>query len=260
LKNSDKKEQPKERIMRSAKKEFSHRGFNGARMSSIARGASVNKALIHYYFKDKETLYLGVLTSIFRGADAAVSLPAQLGKWELTPSQKLYIIIYFVVNIVLKATDPDAMRIIFWELAEGKRYLNSLIMEYNIPRQKIISSVVFEGVAKGEFETDYPLLAAMNIGSFIAFYSINKEFYQGSPIFRSMYGDAEEKDAFQYVLESVFKSLRPKNRELDIPEIPGDLKILLEELLRVLVEKQDEGHNEEVLRRVESLLQKNTAV
>ena len=254
MKRKDNKEFPKENILRSAKKEFSEHGFSGARMSSIAKRASVNKALIHYYFRDKETLYLEVLKRIFRGTDASTSLPEYLGKWHLTPSQKLYVIIYFIVNIFLKATDPDAMRIIFWELAEGNWHLDSLMMEYSMPRQKILNNVVKEGIECGEFETDYPLLAAINIGTFISFYSINKEFYKGKPVFHEMYGDADEKDVFGFVLETVFKSLKPKHRKLDIPSMPDDLKILLEEILKVLIEKKDEGINEEVFRRVDMIL------
>jgi AcrR family transcriptional regulator len=255
MKRNDTKEFPKKSILRSAKKEFSEHGFSGARMSSIAKRACVNKALIHYYFRDKETLYLEVLKMIFQGAEASTSMPEYLGKWNLTPPQKLYIIIYFVVNIFLKATDPDAMRIIHWELAEGTRYLDSLMMEYSMPRQKILNNVVREGIESGEFETDFPLLAAMNISIFILFYSLNKKFYEGKPVFNEMYGDADDKDVFEFVLETIFKSLKPKNRKLDIPALPNDLKILLEEMLKILIEKKDEGINEEVFRRVGTILQ-----
>ncbi len=248
--------QPKQRILRGAKKEFSERGFSGARMSSIAKLASVNKALIHYYFKDKETLYLEVLTQIFRGDDTSASLPEYLGKWELSPSQKLYLIIYFIVNIYLRAMDPEAMRIIFWELAEGKRYLESLIMEYDIPRKKVLTAVMEEGFRKGEFESDYPMLASMNITTFISFYIINREFYKGKPLFREMYGDSEDKDVLGYVLEYVFKSLAPRGRELAIPALPDDLNTILEDVLRLLIEKKDERINEEVFRRIESIFQK----
>jgi TetR/AcrR family transcriptional regulator len=242
---------PKLRILRGAKKEFSEQGFSGARMSAIARRALVNKALIHYYFKDKETLYLEVLTQIFRGNDASASLPEYLGKWDLSPSQKLYIIIFFIVNIFLKATDPEAMRIIFWEIAEGKRYIESLIMEYDVPRKKVLSAVVAEGIETGEFETKHPELATMNITAFISFFCINKEFYQGKQLFRELYGDAKENDVLEYVLEWVFKSLKPAGRDLIIPTLPDDLKKILEDILKVLIEKKDESFNEEVFRRME---------
>ncbi|MBP7737966.1 MAG: TetR/AcrR family transcriptional regulator [Spirochaetes bacterium] len=248
--------QPKQRILRAAKKEFSEQGFSGARMSGIARRASVNKALIHYYFTDKETLYMEVLRQIFRGDDSPGSIPEYLGKWDLTASQKLYLIIYFIVNIYLRAMDPEAMRIIFWELAEGKRYLESLIMEYDIPRKKVLTAVMEEGFATGEFESDYPTLAAMNITTFISFYVINREFYKGKPLFKEMYGDIDEKDVFGYVLEYVFKSLTPRGKHYKVPDLPEELKVILEDLLKYLIEKKNERINEEVFRRIESYLKK----
>src|SRR4030067_1289888 len=178
-----KSSQPKERIIAAAKREFSELGFSGARMSGIARRASVNKALIHYYFKDKDTLYREVLKRIFTGTGAASYLPDYFGKWELSPSQKLYICIYFIVNIFLKATDPDALRIIFWEIAEGRKNLDTLVMEYNVPRQKVLAEVVREGIKKKEFESRYPLLSVMNIISFILIYIINREIYNGRSVF-----------------------------------------------------------------------------
>ncbi len=246
--------EPKQRILKAAKKEFSEQGFSGARMSAIAKRASVNKALIHYYFKDKETLYLEVLTQIFRGDDQSSSLPEYLGKWDLTPPQKLYLIIFFIVNIYLQAMDPEAMRIIFWEFAEGKRYLESLIMEYDMPRKSILTAVLEEGFKKGDFESDYPALAPMNITTFISFYVINREFYRGKPLFRELYGDSDEKDVLGYVLEYVFKSLAPKGRGAAIPTLPEYLKTIMEDVLRILIEKKNESTNEEVFRRIESIL------
>lgn len=245
---------PRERIMRAAKKEFSEQGYNGARTSGIARRASVNKALIHYYYRGKENLYIEVLKSIFSGMGDPSYIPDYLGKWDLTLPQKLYVCIYFMVNIFLKATDPEAMRIMFWEIAEGRKFLDSVMMEYTVPRHKLLTDIVKEGVEKGEFESKYPLLSVMGVISFISLYAVNKEIYEGKSVFLELYGRVDEKDVIDFVLGHVFKSLKPKNRKLDIPDIPEDLRLLLEELLRILVEKKDEWANEEVFRRVEGIL------
>jgi TetR/AcrR family transcriptional regulator len=248
--------EPKERIMRAAKKEFSGRGFSGARMSEIAKGACVNKALIHYYFKDKETLYVELLRRAFRGSGKVTEdrIPESMGKWDLSPSQRLYVIIYMMSNIFLKATDPDIMRIFFWEMAEGTRYLDSMMQEFTMPRQKMINDVVLEGIRTGEFETDFPKFAALNIGTFISFYTIHRELHRGRELFREMYGDASDQDVFQYVLESVFKSLKPRNRKLDIPRIPAEVKKSIDEMLNLLIEKKDEGVTEEAIKHVRTKL------
>jgi len=47
----------KQRILKSAVKEFAENGFWGARASRIAKGAGINKAMIFYYFSSKENLY-----------------------------------------------------------------------------------------------------------------------------------------------------------------------------------------------------------
>lgn len=249
------KDTAKDRILRSAKKEFSERGFSGARMSSIAKGSSVNKALIHYYFRDKESLYLEVLTRIFRGsADAAVSFPDSIGPWNLTPSQKLYVILYFTVNIFLKATDPEATRIIFWELAEGKRYLDRLMTAYSLPRQRIVADVVCEGIERGEFETPYPMMAAMNVLSFIALYNLHREIYGEKAAFRELFGDVNDEDVLRFVLDQAFKSLAPRGGVTDIPALPAGLIEHLDGMIGLLVEKKDEGVNEEFFRRVDLIL------
>ncbi len=254
------KDTAKDRILRSAKKEFSERGFSGARMSSIAKASSVNKALIHYYFRDKESLYLEVLTRIFRGsADTAVSFPDRIEQWDLSPSQKLYVILYFTVNIFLKATDPEATRIIFWELAEGKRHLDRLMMEYTIPRQRIVADVVSEGIGKGEFETAYPMMAAMNVVSFIALYNLHREIYGNKAAFGEIFGEVNDEDVLRFVLDHAFKSLSPTGGVTCIPALPAGLAEHLDAMIELLVEMKDEGVNEEFFRHVDSILHDTTS-
>jgi TetR/AcrR family transcriptional regulator len=56
----------KERILIVAKQEFAKKGFSGTRMENIAKQADVNKALLHYYYKSKEKLYLTLLNSFIK--------------------------------------------------------------------------------------------------------------------------------------------------------------------------------------------------
>src|SRR5579884_1558143 len=54
-------------ILKAALEEFSHEGVTGARTDEIARRAGVNKALLYYYFKDKDGLYAAALEQVFSG-------------------------------------------------------------------------------------------------------------------------------------------------------------------------------------------------
>ncbi|MBN1607852.1 MAG: TetR/AcrR family transcriptional regulator, partial [Polyangiaceae bacterium] len=57
-------EDSEEKILLAAMEEFNRKGVYGARMQAIADRADVNKALLHYYFRSKERLYLRVLERI----------------------------------------------------------------------------------------------------------------------------------------------------------------------------------------------------
>ena len=48
-------------ILKAAAIEFAIEGLTGARMDAIAKAARVNKALLYYYFHDKDALYGAVL-------------------------------------------------------------------------------------------------------------------------------------------------------------------------------------------------------
>src|SRR5881397_3523499 len=58
-------EESRAAILQAATHEFATHGVAGARTDTIAREARVNKALLYYYFKDKETLYGAVLDDAF---------------------------------------------------------------------------------------------------------------------------------------------------------------------------------------------------
>src|SRR6516164_2622251 len=74
-------------ILKAALEEFSREGVAGARTDEIARHAGVNKALLYYYFKDKEDLYGAVLEDVFSGMTRRVMDVLELP--GLTPREKL---------------------------------------------------------------------------------------------------------------------------------------------------------------------------
>jgi TetR/AcrR family transcriptional regulator len=57
----------KNRILDVATKEFSSKGFDGARVDDIMRLSKVSKNLIYHYFSSKEQLFIAVLESAYRG-------------------------------------------------------------------------------------------------------------------------------------------------------------------------------------------------
>lgn len=63
-------------IVEAARAEFAARGFDGATMRGIARGAGVDPRLVHHYFESKDDLFIAAFEFPARPADV---LPAVFG-------------------------------------------------------------------------------------------------------------------------------------------------------------------------------------
>jgi TetR/AcrR family transcriptional regulator len=81
---ADSSDKTRERILRAALHEFSAHGLAGARTDAIAESAKVNKALLYYYFKNKESLYAAafeeVLNSVLKNTNAVLETKCTPGE------------------------------------------------------------------------------------------------------------------------------------------------------------------------------------
>jgi len=72
-------EATKKRILAAARDQFAKRGFDGARVDSIARAAKINKQMLYHYFGNKDRLFTVVLEEAYRDMripEAALDLDA----------------------------------------------------------------------------------------------------------------------------------------------------------------------------------------
>jgi TetR/AcrR family transcriptional regulator len=60
-----KETETREAILVAARNVFTEKGMNGARMQEIADRAGINKALLHYYFSNKETMFETIFQEAF---------------------------------------------------------------------------------------------------------------------------------------------------------------------------------------------------
>jgi TetR/AcrR family transcriptional regulator len=108
------KRQAKERILLAAQKEFAVRGYSGARMEAIARGAAINKAMLFYYFSSKDNLYRTVLQGVFS------EMFGEIGRFvsqPLTPG--LFLENFPEIYIRFIARHPDLLRIMVFDLVHN---------------------------------------------------------------------------------------------------------------------------------------------
>jgi TetR/AcrR family transcriptional regulator len=63
-KTQERSDRTRRKILRAAVREFSTHGLSGARTDAIAQAAGVNKALLYYYFKGKQSLYAAAVEEV----------------------------------------------------------------------------------------------------------------------------------------------------------------------------------------------------
>jgi len=102
------------KILEAAKSIFIQKGFAGARMQEIADKAQINKAMLHYYFKNKRALFEGIVASNIQ-LMAPKMLDALSG--ENSVYEKLCKLTDAYIETIIK--NPDMPMFLIHELSQG---------------------------------------------------------------------------------------------------------------------------------------------
>jgi len=156
-------------ILKAAVAEFAEHGIAGARTDAIARAAHVNKALLYYYFKDKDALYEAVLDHVFSGLRERV-MPVLESK--LPPRQK--ILEYLGAYFDYIAANPRFPRVVQGEWmrsgAKGSAPMQRVAKKYFRPIFEKLAAVLREGIVAGEFRPVNPMDFVPSVVGVIIFY------------------------------------------------------------------------------------------
>lgn len=161
-------------IMKAALEEFSDEGVAGARTDEIARRAGVNKALLYYYFKDKEGLYSAALEEVFSGLHDKVM--AVLSSSNLGPRECL--LRYVQAHFDYIASKPVYPRLVQREfMRTAGRTLSptaTRIMEkYGKAIYSKLRDLIRSGIESGDFRHVDPMQTVTSILGTIVFYFIS---------------------------------------------------------------------------------------
>src|ERR1700722_1093267 len=161
-------EESRAAILKAAVGEFAEHGIAGARTDAIARAARVNKALLYYYFKDKDALYEAVLDHVFSGLRERVT-PVLDSK--LPPREK--ILQYLGTYFDYIAANPRFPRVVQGEWLRsrvGAARMQRIAKSYFRPIFETLAGVFREGIAAGEFRAVNPLDFMPSIAALIVSY------------------------------------------------------------------------------------------
>jgi len=175
-----KPEQSRAAILRAAIREFAQEGMAGARTDAIAKTARVNKALLYYYYKDKETLYGSALDYAFEQMGGHLR---EVLDRELPPTEKVltYVGTYFDY-VASHGFNRNLIQMEMLRSGHGSPHLQRIAKTYFQPLYVKLSAVIREGVARGEFRAVDPQQFIPSMVALVVFYFIS------APMMKSVSG------------------------------------------------------------------------
>ncbi len=153
----------RERIIEEAVKLFYARGFTGTTLDDIAAELGVTKPFIYTHFRSKVELLAALCTPTIELSLGAVENAA---KEPGHPSERLYRAVVDFTHVVLSRQANIA---IFFR--EEKNLAPEALAKINALRKqfdRVLSELLAEGVAAGEFQIADVNLAALAIGGMIS--------------------------------------------------------------------------------------------
>jgi TetR/AcrR family transcriptional regulator len=162
-----KPEESRQAILQAAIREFAREGVAGARTDAIAKAAKVNKALLYYYFRDKDALYGAALEQVFRERDA-VLMP--ILKENTPPGEKL--LRYVGAFFDFLASHPQHREMVQREMfmLPRRAHAQRIVKMYMKPLFEELLKVFRDGVAAGVFRPVDPMQFIPSMAAVVVHY------------------------------------------------------------------------------------------
>jgi TetR/AcrR family transcriptional regulator len=139
-------------ILLAAQEEFATHGLKGARMQAIADRAGLPKANVHYYFKNKVSLYLAVLDNIIATWDDFFN------DVSVDDDPAIALDTFIRAKVRLSFENPTASRLFANEILQGAPYLSDYMSEVLRPWVSNRANVIEEWMNAGKMTATDPVL------------------------------------------------------------------------------------------------------
>ncbi len=197
-------ETTKQLILDAAEAEFARRGLLGARTEDMAIAADCTRAMIHYYFESKETLYKLVLERLF---EQQAKRAQDFDVFQETPELALTTFLRIIMVDIRKR--PNLPLVLLFEgiQNEGRFYKQIVVSAIYQPIIAILERGKKEGVFRDDVDTAH---TAINIMGSAIFFVMSKNnlthLFEGTPdlMCEEIYGKHMEQ-ALQLILKGVKK-------------------------------------------------------
>jgi TetR/AcrR family transcriptional regulator len=153
-----------EKIFNAARIVFQKKGFAGARMQEIADEAGINKAMLHYCFKNKQLLFEAVFRNAFGQLAPQIN---EIFNSNDTLFEKIRKFTHSYISFVI--LNPYLPQFVIQEMNNNPEFVLSFLNNANRPNPTLLISQIEKEIADGIIKTINPKQLLMNIISMTVF-------------------------------------------------------------------------------------------
>jgi TetR/AcrR family transcriptional regulator len=193
-------------ILAASLREFTDKGFGGARIDAIARRANINKRMLYHYFGGKDALYLAVIEHIYAAIRAAES---ELDLGHRDPREAVRALVLFTWHYYLE--HPEFLSLLGTEnLLKGKFVRRSeRLVAMNSPLISALQDVLERGRRAKLFRSGIDALDVYLSIAALGFFYLSNRWTLSAVFRRDLMEDAELTRWGEHMVAMVLKSLAP---------------------------------------------------
>ncbi len=125
------------------------KGYSSITMQDIADSAGVSKGVIHYYFRNKEDLFLSVFEKLIGDLDSHIARRVQQAE---TPPEKLRAIINAVFEKIRANKKFQVVLLDFWANSTKNATMKAANANQYARYRHLTKKIIDEGIKKGHFK------------------------------------------------------------------------------------------------------------
>ncbi|HSN47415.1 MAG TPA: TetR/AcrR family transcriptional regulator [Flavobacterium sp.] len=153
-----------EKIFNAARIIFQKKGFAGARMQEIADEAGINKAMLHYCFKNKELLFQAVFMNAFSQLAPQIN---EIFSSQDSIFEKIRKFTNSYISFVM--LNPYLPQFVIQEMNNNPEFVMSFLKNQNRPNPALLMAQIEKEIVDGIIQPINPKQLLMDIFSMTVF-------------------------------------------------------------------------------------------
>jgi len=153
-----------EKIFNAARVIFQKKGFAGARMQEIADEAGINKAMLHYCFKNKQSLFEAVFMNAFGQLAPQIN---EIFNSQDTVFDKIKNFTHSYISFVIH--NPYLPQFIIQEMNNNPEFVMTFLKNENRPNPTLLISQIEKEIADGIIKPIKPKQLLLDVFSMTIF-------------------------------------------------------------------------------------------